>query len=312
VTLTRRQVRELLDTHGLGPSRALGQNFVADPNTVRRIAALAGVGPGDRVVEVGAGLGSLTLALAETGAAVTAVEVDRHLVPLLREVVAGAGPPPVRVVEGDARTLDWDAVLGPAGPVEPAGPASGTGAGTGTGAAAEAGATAGDGWVMVANLPYNIATPLVLDLLERVPAIVRMLVMVQREVGERLAARVGDPAYGIPSVKVAWWAQAEVAGRVPPTVFVPQPRVESVLVRLARHPRPPVDAAVDRRVVLRLVDAGFGQRRKMLRRSLAGLVGPEAFSAAGVRPEARAEELALADWARLARAVQSGPAAVER
>jgi 16S rRNA (adenine1518-N6/adenine1519-N6)-dimethyltransferase len=285
VTLSPRQVRELLDSHGLAPSRALGQNFVADPNTVRRIAALAGVGPGDRVVEIGAGLGSLTLALADTGAAVTAVEVDRHLVPLLREVVAGAGPPPVRVVEGDARRLDWDGLLGPAG-----------------------------GWVMVANLPYNIATPLVLDLLEGVPAIDRMLVMVQREVGERLAARVGDPAYGIPSVKVAWWASAEVVGRVPPTVFVPQPRVESVLVRLVRHPVPPpgVDAAVDRDHVFRLVDTGFGQRRKMLRRSLAGLVGTEAFAAAGVRPEARAEELTLADWARLARAVQAGAATVER
>jgi 16S rRNA (adenine1518-N6/adenine1519-N6)-dimethyltransferase len=274
-------VRALLDEHGLAPSRALGQNFVADPNTVRRITRLAEVGPGDRVVEVGPGLGSLTLALAETGAAVTAVELDRHLLPVLRQVVEPAG---VRVVQGDAMSLDWDAVLGS--------PAAGS----------PAGADADDDrpWSLVANLPYNIATPLVLDLLAGVPAIRRMLVMVQREVGERLAAGVGDKTYGIPSVKAAYWADASVVGRVPPTVFVPQPRVESVLVRLVRHDRPPVD--VDPERLFPLVNAGFNQRRKMLRRSLAGLVGPESFTAAGVRPEARAEELTLADWARLATA----------
>jgi 16S rRNA (adenine1518-N6/adenine1519-N6)-dimethyltransferase len=275
VTLSPRQVRELLAEHDLAPSRALGQNFVADPNTVRRIAALAEVGPGDRVVEVGAGLGSLTLALAETGAQVTAIETDRHLLPVLEQVVEPAG---VRVVHGDARRLDWTALL--------------TGEGD------------GEQWHLVANLPYNIATSLVLDLLEGAPAIGRMLVMVQREVGERMAARVGDAAYGIPSVKVAWWADAQVVGRVPATVFVPQPRVESTLVRLVRHPVPPVAAGVaagtDRATVFRLVDAGFGQRRKMLRRSLAGLVDSAGFAAAAVRPEARAEELSLADWSRLA------------
>ncbi|HMG42042.1 MAG TPA: 16S rRNA (adenine(1518)-N(6)/adenine(1519)-N(6))-dimethyltransferase RsmA [Acidimicrobiales bacterium] len=269
MTLSPRQVRELLSTHGLTPSRALGQNFVADPNTVRKIAALADVGPGDSVVEVGPGLGSLTLALAATGASVTAVEIDRHLVPVLREVVAGTDVP-VRVVEGDARRLDWGSLL-----------------------------SASPEWALVANLPYNIATPLVLDLLAGVPAIRRMLVMVQREVGERLAAGVGDEGYGIPSVKVAWWATAEVVGRVPATVFVPQPRVESVLVRLVRHPVAPA-ADVDRERLFRLVDAGFGQRRKMLRRSLAGLVDTSEFVAAGVRPEARAEELDLAAWSRLA------------
>jgi 16S rRNA (adenine1518-N6/adenine1519-N6)-dimethyltransferase len=275
VTLSPRQVRDLLDRYGLAPSRALGQNFVADPNTVRRIARLAGVGPGDRVVEIGPGLGSLTLALAETGASVTAVEVDRHLLPALHEVVDPAG---VRVVHGDALRLDWDAVLGPPGDGPP--------------------------WALVANLPYNVATPLVLDLLAGVPAIDRMLVMVQREVGERLAARPGDKAYGIPSVKVAYRAQAEIVGRVPPTVFIPPPRVDSALVSLRRLPAPPVD--VDPATLFRLVEAGFGQRRKMLRRSLAGLVAPEAFAAAGVRPEARAEELDLAAWSRLAGEVWKG------
>jgi 16S rRNA (adenine1518-N6/adenine1519-N6)-dimethyltransferase len=272
VTLTRRQVQELLAEHGVSPSRALGQNFVADPNTVRRIARLAEVGPGDRVVEVGPGLGSLTLALAETGARVTAIELDRYLLPVLRSLVEPEG---VRVVEGDAMALDWDDVLGGAG---------------------------GDGpWDLVANLPYNVATPLVLDLLAEVPAIERMLVMVQREVGERLVARPGSKAYGIPSVKVAYWAEGEVVGRVPPTVFVPQPRVESALVRLRRRAEPPVD--VDPDVLFRLVEAGFGQRRKMLRRSLAAVADPSAFERAGVRPDARAEELGLAEWARLAGAL---------
>ncbi|HZA00053.1 MAG TPA: 16S rRNA (adenine(1518)-N(6)/adenine(1519)-N(6))-dimethyltransferase RsmA [Acidimicrobiales bacterium] len=272
MTLSRRQVRELLDRHGLAPSRALGQNFVADPNTVRRIARLSGVGPGDRVVEIGPGLGSLTLALAETGAAVTAVELDRHLLPVLRSIVEPHG---VRVVEGDALRLDWVPVLGREGDGGEARP-----------------------WALVANLPYNVATLLVLRVLAEVPVIDRLLVLVQREVGERLAASPGDKAYGIPSVKVAYWAEAEVVGRVPPTVFVPQPRVESVLVRLRRWPAPRV--AVDPGRLFPLVDAGFGQRRKMLRRSLAGLVDADGFSKAGVRPEARAEELALEDWARLA------------
>jgi 16S rRNA (adenine1518-N6/adenine1519-N6)-dimethyltransferase len=273
VTLSPRQVRDLLDEHGLEPSRALGQNFVVDPNTVRRIARLAAVGEGDQVVEIGPGLGSLTLALVETGARVTAVELDRHLLAPLRSVVEPHG---VRVVHGDAMRLDWDEVLSAAGAGTPDEP-----------------------WALVANLPYNVATPLVLDLLAGVPAIERMLVMVQREVGERLAARPGSKAYGIPSVKVAYRADAEVVGRVPPTVFIPPPRVESALVRVQRLAEPRVDADPDR--LFRLVEAGFGQRRKMLRRSLAGLVDASGFAQADVRPEARAEELDIAAWGRLAR-----------
>jgi 16S rRNA (adenine1518-N6/adenine1519-N6)-dimethyltransferase len=260
--LSRGRVLDLLERHGLRPSRALGQNFVADPNTVRRIARLAGVGPGDRVVEIGAGLGSLTLALAETGASVTAVELDRYLVPVLRSVVSGVED--ITVVEGDAMTLDWKALL------------------------------TSPPYVLVANLPYNVATPLVLDLLDDVPAVQRMLVMVQREVGERLAAAPGDAAYGLPSVKVAYWADASIAGRVPATVFVPQPRVESALVSIVR--RPGVGAPPDR--LFELARAGFGQRRKMLRRSLG--LSEDVFDCAGVRPDARAEELGVEEWARLA------------
>lgn len=266
MTLTRREVADLLERAGHGPSRALGQNFVVDPNTVRRIARLAEVGEGDRVIEIGAGLGSLTLALAETGATITSVEIDRFLVPVLREVVEPKG---VTVVEGDAMALDWHALLGD----EP-------------------------GWSLVANLPYNVATPVVADLLDGAPQISRMLVMVQREVGERLAASVGDDAYGAVSVKVAYWAEASVAGMVPPTVFHPKPNVDSALVRIVRRAEPAVDAPRER--LFELVRAGFGQRRKMLRGSLKGLVGPEAFESAGVRPEARAEELDVAAWGRLA------------
>ncbi len=267
--MSRREVLDLLAAHGIHPSRALGQNFVVDANTVRRIARLAEVGPGDHVVEIGAGLGSLTVALAERGAAVTAVEVDRHLVPVLREVVRPHG---VTVVEGDALHLGWSDVL--------------------------AGA---DEWILVANLPYNVATPLVADLLDHVPKVVRMLVMVQREVGERLAAGPGDAAYGAVSVKVTYWAEARTVGRVPPTVFYPRPKVESALVAIARRSAPAVDPnQVSPDKLFSLVRAGFGQRRKMLRRALAGRVSDDCFATAGVRPEARAEELDVHEWGRLA------------
>ena len=264
MTLTRRDVSDLLTAHGLAPRRMFGQNFVVDPNTVRRIARLSGVGPGDQVVEIGAGLGSLTLALLETGASVTAVEVDHGLVPVLREVA-----PAARIVEDDAMRLDWPALL--------AGSPS---------------------WSLVANLPYNVATPLVVTVLEEVEPIRRMLVMVQAEVGERLAAVVGDTQYGAVSVLVSYWATSRVVGRVPPTVFLPKPKVDSALVAIDRRAAPAVSAPYPR--VKELVRAGFGHRRKMLRGSLAGVVDPGAFEAAGVRPDARAEELDIEAWGRLA------------
>ena len=281
MTYGRAEIHELLAANDLHPSRALGQNFVADGNTVRRIARLADITPGQPVVEIGAGLGSLTLALVEVGASVTAVEVDRHVVPVLRGQVEPLG---VRVVEADALTLDWEQLLGP-----PGGP--------------------GKEWALVANLPYNVAVPLVVRVLEEAPQVASLLVMVQREVGERLAAPAGAEAYGAVSVKVAYWATASVVGRVPASVFVPRPKVESVLVRLERLPgrRPggvgeeavgPGGPGYER--LFTVVRAGFAHRRKMLRRSLDGLVEPGAFEAAGIPPTSRAEELSLPECERLA------------
>ena len=269
MTLGAARIRALLDEHGISPSRALGQNFLVDPNTARRLAAASGAGAGDHVLEIGPGLGSLTLALAELGAPVTAIELDRYLVPVLEEVVAGTEPP-VRVVPGDALAVDLAELLAPA-----------------------------TAWRLAANLPYNVGTTILLRILEEAPAVIGGMVLVQREVAERLAAGPGDAAHGIPSVKASWWVDARVAGRVPASVFHPRPRVDSAFVTFERH-EPPGDDELRRRVFA-LVDAGFGQRRKMLRRSLAGTVDPERFEAAGVDPTRRAEELALADWVRLAR-----------
>lgn len=265
MTHSHAEIRALLQLNGITPSRALGQNFVGDANTVRRIARLAEVGAGDKVIEIGPGLGSLTLALLETGAAVTAIELDRFIVPLLRQVVEPRG---ATVIQADALEVDWPATL------------------------------PGEGWVLVANLPYNVATPLVMQVLEQAPMVRRLLVMVQKEVGERFAARPNTKAFGAVSVKAAWSATASVVGRVPPTVFVPAPRVDSALVLLDRH----ADAGdpSERAAVFKLIDAGFATRRKMLRNTLAGLVDEDGFAAAGVDPMDRAERLDLAAWRRLA------------
>ncbi len=267
MTHSRKDAAALLDAHGLAPRRALGQNFVVDPNTVRRIVRLAGVSERDHVVEVGAGLGSLTLGLADTGAQVVAVEYDSGLAAAVSEVVASREN--VRVVEGDAMSLDWHALL----------------------------AGAAD-WVLVANLPYNIATPMVADLLDGVPEIRRFFVMVQREVAERFVARPRSKAYGALSVKVAYWATARLVGDVPPTVFLPKPNVMSSLVDITRRPSPAVDCDRDR--LFALIRAGFAHRRKTLHNTLAGLADDDMLAAAGIAPTARAEELDIDAWGRLA------------
>jgi 16S rRNA (adenine1518-N6/adenine1519-N6)-dimethyltransferase len=276
--LTPASIRSLLDEHGVTPSRALGQNFLADPNTASRIVRLAEITPGERVVEVGPGLGSLTVALCAAGASVVAVELDRHVVRALESVVAGL---PVRLVVADALHVDWREVLGDDD--EPDRDA---------------------GWTMVANLPYNVAARLVVRCLEDAPMIDRFLVMVQREVGERLAAAPGSRTYGGVSVRVAYYAEAQVVGIVPPTVFMPRPNVESALVRLVRRPHPTVDVP-DVERMFTIVRAGFATRRKTLRRALASTLGDRAavvLQHAGVDPGARAETLALEQWAAIARA----------
>ncbi|MDE3008192.1 MAG: 16S rRNA (adenine(1518)-N(6)/adenine(1519)-N(6))-dimethyltransferase RsmA [Acidobacteriota bacterium] len=270
VTHSRAQITDLLTRHGLKPSRALGQNFVVDANTVRRVARLAEVGPGDFVLEIGAGLGSLTLALVETGATVEALEVDRYLLAALDEVVAPLG---VVVHHVDALRADYDTIL--------------TGRDT----------------VIVANLPYNVATPLIMHLLEHVPLVKRLLVMVQYEVGERLAARAGDEAYGAASVRVQYFAEARVVGKVPPTVFVPKPHVDSALVAITRRDRVLIDpSVVSDEALFEVVRTAFAQRRKMLRRSLAEWASEGVFERAGVDATRRPEELTIEEFASLAAA----------
>jgi 16S rRNA (adenine1518-N6/adenine1519-N6)-dimethyltransferase len=263
-----REASELLRRHGLSPRQTLGQNFVVDPNTVRRIARLAAVGPADHVVEIGAGLGSLTRALVATGARVTAIEIDEGLVAVLRETL-----PDVEVVAADARHADWGALL------------------------------AGQPAVLVANLPYNVATPIVADLLDDVPLVERLLVMVQAEVAQRLVASPRTKAYGAVSVKVAYWAEASIVGTVPATVFLPRPKVESALVAIRRRPVAAGPPGVPPDRLFAIVRAGFNQRRKTLRRSLDGVATPADFDAAAIDPGARAEELSVADWGRLASAI---------
>jgi 16S rRNA (adenine1518-N6/adenine1519-N6)-dimethyltransferase len=273
VTHSHRDITELLAAHGLAPRRAFGQNFVSDPNTVRRIARMANVRATDHVVEIGAGLGSLTLALAETGARITAIEIDHGIAPVLRDVVKDL--PNVSVVVGDALELDWNEIIPP-----------------------------GSSAVVVANLPYNVATPLVADLLDAIPQISRFVVMVQKEVALRLASSVGSSDYGAISVKVAYWATAHVLGDVPPSVFIPRPKVTSSIIEITRRETPAVGPHIEPQQLFKVIRMGFGQRRKMLRRSLAAIATPENFENAGVSPEARPEELNVEQWGRLATEIQ--------
>lgn len=274
------EIRRLLDEHGLSARRSLGQNFVVDPDTVRRIASLAGIGPDRPAVEVGPGLGSLTLALAGTGAPVVAVEKDPALLVALGEVLSGhlGSGAEVSVVEGDALDVDWTGLLAGRHP----GP-----------------------WTLVANLPYNVAVPIVLDVLARAGMVQRLVVMVQREVADRLVAGPGGRTIGVPSVKVAWYGSPSVVMAVGPDVFVPRPRVDSAVVLIDRHEPP--SAVVGAPEVFELVERAYGQRRKMLRSTLGGVIDPAVFAAAGVAPTSRPEELDVHAWARLAEARRSAP-----
>jgi len=285
-------VRELAARLDLNPTKKLGQNFVHDPNTVRKIVAAADVGPGERVVEIGPGLGSLTFGLIEAGASVTAIEIDERLARLLPETAAAMGAP-----EGSLEVVSADALE-----VTPRSLREALGAPSSR--VAPAATDAGDPTALVANLPYNVSVPVLLHFLETFPRLERALVMVQSEVGERLAARPGSKVYGGPSAKAAWYADVRLAGGVSRQIFWPVPNVDSVLVRLDRHETPGSDA--ERVRTFALVDAAFGQRRKMLRQSLAAVLGPRAstvIEAGGVDPTSRGEVLEIGDFLSIARAV---------
>lgn len=270
--LTAPDVRDLADQLGLAPAKSLGQNFLIDPNTVRRIVRIAGTGPDDVVVEVGPGLGSLTLGLLQVADRVVAVEVDPVLAARLPDTVRRRLP--ARADRLDVVTADALRIDGVPGPPPTQ---------------------------LVANLPYNVAVPVLLHLLERLPTLRDALVMVQAEVADRLAAPPGSRVYGVPSVKAAWYADVRRAGAVGRSVFWPAPHVDSGLVALTRRAAP----AGDRAAVFAVVDAAFAQRRKTLRAALAGWAGSAAAAeqrlrAAGVDPATRGERLSVHDFARLA------------
>ncbi|WP_454138508.1 16S rRNA (adenine(1518)-N(6)/adenine(1519)-N(6))-dimethyltransferase RsmA [Microbacterium paulum] len=269
------EIRALAADLDVTPTKKLGQNFVVDANTVRKIVHVGEVTASDRVVEVGPGLGSLTLAVLETGATVTAVEIDHRLAARLSETAAAHGVP-----AGALTVVDADALRVTELP--------------------------GDPTVLIANLPYNVSVPVLLHFMETFPAIERGVVMVQAEVGERLAAPPGSKVYGAPSVKAAWYGQWRLAGTVSRQVFWPVPNVDSVLVAFRRGPEPRGDETL-RRATFRIVDAAFQQRRKMLRQALAGVLGGSSASAsdtltrAGVDPTLRGEQLTIDDFVAIAR-----------
>lgn len=270
------RVRDLAEGLGVRPSKARGQNFVVDAGTIRRIVRAAGVVPGESVAEVGPGLGSLTLGLLEAGAHVAAVEIDPVLAGALPGTVAQVAPAwadRLTVVTADALTVT------------------------------ELPGLPGPPTALVANLPYNVAVPVLLTFLERFPSLERVLVMVQAEVADRLVEPPGSRTYGVPSAKVAWYADARRAGSVGRAVFWPVPRVDSALVALERRDPPATTAT--RAQVFAVVDAAFAQRRKTMRAALAGLAGSgdaaaAALTGAGLDPSVRGERLAIADFARIA------------
>lgn len=270
------EIRRLAAELEVTPTKKLGQNFVVDANTVRKIVQAADVRPGEQVVEVGPGLGSLTLAILEAGASVTAVEIDHRLAARLPQTAVEHGVEPERLTVVDADALRVTELPG-----EPA--------------------------VLVANLPYNVSVPVLLHFLETFPYLQRGVVMVQAEVAERLAAKPGSKIYGSPSVKAAWYGDWRLAGTVSRQVFWPVPNVDSLLVGFDRT-EGERGSEDERRRTFAIVDAAFNQRRKMLRQALSGLLGgsaaaSEALIAAGVAPTARGEDLTVDDYQRVAQEV---------
>ncbi len=282
--LTPADVRALADRLALRPTKQRGQNFVIDQNTIRRIVRLADVRAGDAVLEVGPGLGSLTLGLLGAGARVTAIEVDQRLASALPVTVAERLPSAANrltVVTADALRVPLPLTASSGAEPDPQ-PGN-----------------------LVANLPYNVAVPILLRLLAEQPSINRAVVMVQTEVARRLVAAPGNRDYGVPSAKLAWFGRARLLGSVPPVVFWPAPRVDSALVGFERLTQPGSEA--DRASVFSCIDAAFAQRRKTVRRALAARAAPgeditEVLARARVDPSVRAEVLSIRDFARIANA----------
>lgn len=280
-------IRRIAAEAGISPTKKFGQNFVIDPGTVRRIVREANVTANDHVMEVGPGLGSLTLAILETGATMTAVEIDPPLAERLPSTVAQFMPDAVSritVVNRDALTVTPENVPD----------------------------FNNDGsFTLVANLPYNVATPILLTLLERFDNLGSFLVMVQKEVADRLAAKPGSKIYGTPSVKLAWYGIAERVGTIGRNVFWPAPNVDSALVKFTRYTADNAiapangESTPNRKLVFRLIDAAFGQRRKTLHAALKSIVPSDAFAMAGIDPTRRGETLTVTEFATLAAAVQS-------
>ena len=274
-------VRRIAADLGLRPTKQRGQNFVIDANTVRRIVSLSGIGPDDVVLEIGSGLGSLTLGLLEVASEVSVIEIDERLAGRLGATVAQRmgrdAAARLNVVAADAMTVTELPGRQPT--------------------------------AVVANLPYNVSVPVLMHLLESFPSWRRGLVMVQLEVADRLAAQPGSKVYGAPSAKLAWWASAKRVGTVPPKVFWPVPNVDSGLVRLERRDPPATTATRER--TFAVIDAAFASRRKMLRAALSGMFGSsaaasEAIESAGIDPRARGEALDVTDFAAIASRQQVG------
>ena len=267
-------LKDMMEKHDLRPSKSLGQNFVVDPNTILKIIRAANIEKGEQILEIGPGLGSLTSQLSVTSK-VVAIELDRYLVPALEEVLDHFGKREnVEIVQEDAMKIDWQEFFAQRQGV----------------------------WKMVANLPYNIATPLLVTLLENAPEIQAIYVMVQLEVGERFAASPRSKAYGIPSVKAQYWAETKVLGKVSPNVFLPVPKVDSAILQIIRKPSP---SEVNYENFSRLIQTAFQHRRKMIRKSLNTLVPLANFSIAEVSPQARPEELSVTDWVKLAKTLDT-------
>lgn len=268
MVIGKSDLKNIMEKHDLKPSKSLGQNFVVDPNTILKIIRAANIEKHQQILEIGPGLGSLTSQLSITSK-VVAIELDRYLVPALEEVLNHFGEREnVEIIHQDAMKIDWKEFFSHRQGI----------------------------WKMVANLPYNIATPLIVTLLENAPKIQSIFVMVQLEVGERFAASPKSKAYGIPSVKAQYWAETKVLGKVSPNVFLPIPKVDSAILQIIRKPSPP---EVNYTNFSRLIQTAFQHRRKMIRKSLSTLIPISNFTIAEISPQSRPEELSVADWVKL-------------